>query len=83
MAEGAGPTVVWRPIIAALLSLLFAGLGHFYLRRYGRGILFAGLAYFLFTISDYSPRAMMLNVILFIVSAFDAFSFAKRGFGIL
>ena len=84
MAEGSvEPTVVWRPIVAALLSLIFAGLGHVYLRRYGRGVLFLGMSLFLLTVSDYSPRAWMLNVILFVFSAFDAFSFGKRGFGIL
>lgn len=71
-----------RPIIAAVLSLVFAGLGHLYLRKWGRGCTFLFLAFFLFRISGYSPRAMMLNVVLFVFAAFDAFSFGKRGFGI-
>lgn len=77
------PETRWRPIVAVLLSLVFAGLGHLYLKRYGRGGLLLFLALFLFRTSGYSPRAMMLNVILFVFSAFDAFSFAKRGYGIM
>jgi len=71
-----------RPIIAVVLSLVFAGLGHLYLRQWGRGASILFVAAFLFKISGYSPRAMMLNVALFIFSAFDAYSFGKRGFGI-
>lgn len=71
-----------RPIIAAVLSLVFAGLGHLYLRKWGRGASILFVAAFLFKISGYSPRAMMLNVALFVFSAFDAYSFGKRGFGI-
>ncbi|MBI3802167.1 MAG: hypothetical protein HY282_00190 [Nitrospirae bacterium] len=83
-AEGpVGPKPVWRPILAALLSLVFAGLGHLFLRQYLRGVLFIFFALSLLGISDYSPRAMMLNIILFVFSAFDAFSFAKRGFGVI
>lgn len=73
----------WRPIIAAMLSLIFAGLGHLYLRQYIRGVFLFGLAIFLWMTSDYSAKAMIFNVILFVFSAFDAFSFGKRGFGIL
>lgn len=75
--------VIWKPIIAAALSFLFAGLGHLYLRQYLRGGLYLLLASFLWGISDYSPRAEMLNVILFVFAAFDAFSFGKRGHGIV
>ncbi len=78
-----GSKLPWRPMLAALLSLVFAGLGHLYLRRYGRGFLFLGLGLFFYQISGYSPRAMMLNVILFVFSAFDAFSWGKRGIGII
>ncbi|MFY9268242.1 MAG: hypothetical protein WAO55_00665 [Candidatus Manganitrophaceae bacterium] len=80
--EEIGSKAGWRPTIAAVLSLVFAGLGHFYLRRYGRGAVFLFLALLLFRLSGYSPRAYMLNLTLFIFAAFDAFSFAKRGFGI-
>jgi len=72
----------WKPIVAAALSVLFAGLGHLFLRQYLRGGAYLVLAFFLYRISGYSPRAEMLNLILFIFSAVDAFSFAKRGFGI-
>ena len=75
--------VVWRPVIAAALSFLFAGLGHLYLRKYGRASIFLVLAVFLYRISDYSPRAEMLNTILFVFAAFDAFSFGRRGHGII
>lgn len=72
-----------RPIVAAVLSLVFAGLGHLYLRKWGRGVSILFVAAFLFKISGYSPRAMMLNVVLFVFSAFDAFSYGKRGYGIV
>jgi hypothetical protein len=72
-----------RAIIASVLSLVFAGLGHLYLRKWGRGVSILFVAAFLFKISGYSPRAMMLNVVLFVFSAFDAFSFGKRGHGIV
>jgi hypothetical protein len=75
--------IVWRPIIAAALSFLFAGLGHFYLRQYVRGGIFFVLAFFLYRISGYSPRAEMLNLIVFVFAAFDAFSFGKRGHGVI
>jgi hypothetical protein len=75
--------MVWKPIVAAALSFLFAGLGHLYLRQYLRGSVFLVLGFFLYRISGYSPRAEMLNAILFVYSAFDAFSFGKRGHGII
>ncbi|GEM_PF-2553450 len=78
-----GSETLWRAIIAALLSLVFAGLGHLYLRRYGRAFLYLLLGLFLLRTSGYSPRAMMLNIILFVFSAFDAFSLARRGYGIV
>lgn len=86
--EGGRPTgeragSLARPLIAAGLSLLFAGVGHLYLRRYTRGILILIIALFLWRISDYSPRSYLLNVIVFVFAAFDAFSLAKRGIGIL
>ena len=80
---GVKPKSVWRPIIAAVLSLVFAGLGHLYLREYVRGALFLFIALFLYSISDYSARAFILNIALFIFSAFDAYSFGKRGEGII
>jgi TM2 domain-containing membrane protein YozV len=73
----------WKPLVAAALSFLFAGLGHLYLRRYARGSVFLVMAIFLYRISGYSPRAEMLNVILFVFAAFDAYSYGKRGHGIV
>lgn len=75
--------IIWKPIIAAALSFLFAGLGHFYLREYLRGGVYFVLAAFLYKISGYSPRAEMLNMVLFVFAAFDAYSFGRRGHGIV
>lgn len=77
------PGIVWKPFVAAALSLVFAGLGHLYVRQYLRGGVFLVLAFFLYRISGYSPRAEMLNMVLFVIAAFDAFSFGKRGHGIV
>lgn len=82
MEHQAAEAPVWKPVIAAALSVLFAGLGHFFLRQFLRGGVFFVLALFLYRISGYSPRAEMLNLVLFVVAAFDAFSFGKRGHGI-
>lgn len=78
-----GPKTVWRPVIAAALSLVFAGLGHLYLRQYSRGAIFLVISGLVLMLSDYKPQIMLLNVFFFIFSAFDAFSIGKRGFGIL
>ena len=72
-----------KPIIASILSLGFAGLGHLFLRQYGRALLFVMPALFLWKLADYYPQMMLGNIILFIVSAVDAFSFGKRGIGII
>jgi len=69
-------------LVAAFLSLLLTGLGHLYIREYGRGFFFILGGTFAFMITGYSPRYGLLNVVLFIVSAIDSFSFGKRGFGI-
>ncbi|MDS0220655.1 zinc ribbon domain-containing protein [Haloarcula sp. S1AR25-5A] len=37
-----------RPLLAVVLAFIFPGLGHFYLRKWGRGLLWLGL---LFTLS--------------------------------
>jgi len=71
-----------KPVAVAVLSLVFAGLGHLFLRQYVRGIVFLVICGFAYMISDYWPPAMLFNVILFIFSAVDAFSFGRRGFGI-
>ncbi len=72
-----------RPLLAALLSLVFAGLGHLVVQQYGRAVLFILPAAFFWKLADYYPQMMLANVILFIVSAVDAFSLGKRGIGIL
>ncbi|MEK7286430.1 MAG: hypothetical protein AAB035_03930 [Nitrospirota bacterium] len=72
-----------KPIIAAMLSLVFAGLGHLFIRQYARGILFLIPALFLWKLSDYYAQMLLANLIVFIFAAFDAFSFGKRGIGIL
>ncbi|MBI3358138.1 MAG: hypothetical protein HY037_00885 [Nitrospirae bacterium] len=71
-----------KPIIAAMLSLGFAGLGHLLLREYGRALLFVIPALFLWKLSDYWPQMTLANMILFIFCAVDAFSLGKRGIGI-
>jgi ABC-type multidrug transport system permease subunit len=71
-----------KPIIASILSLVFAGLGHLFLRQYGLALLFAMPASFLWKLTDYYPQMLLGNIILFIVAAVDAFSFGKRGIGI-
>lgn len=69
-------------VIAGFFSLVFAGLGQLYVREYGRGLLFITLGIFAYMTTDYSSKAWVFNNILFIISAIDAFSFGKRGFGI-
>ena len=71
-----------RPILGAALSLVFAGLGHLFLKQYGRGVIFIIPALFLWKLSHYWPQMMLANIMLFIVAAVDAFSWGKRGFGV-
>jgi len=81
----------WRPlqkgsivaILAGAFSLFFAGIGQLFLREYARGVLFLVPALFLWKLADYWPQMMLANLILFIISAVDAFSLGKRGIGIL
>ncbi len=72
----------WRPWLAAALSLVFAGLGHLFARAYLRAGVFLVGNYFMYTISDYWPNAVLINIVCFILAAFDAFSIAKNGRGI-
>lgn len=76
-------TTLWKAVTAALLSIVFAGLGHFLLQEYARGgaLLAAGLL--IFSLTAYWPPATAFNIILFIFAAFDAFSIGRRGFGIV
>jgi len=71
-----------KPIIALILSLAFAGMGHLFLRQFARAALFVMPALFLWKLADYYPQMTLANVILFIFAAVDAFSFGKRGIGI-
>lgn len=68
--------------VAGFFSLAFAGIGHLYVRQYPRAFLFLLAGLFTYMIFDYSPKSVLFNVPLFIIAAFDAFSFGKRGFGI-
>jgi len=73
---------VWKPVLAALLSLVFAGLGHLFVRAYFRAFSFFLPNGFLYVISDYWPNGVLLNIVCFIFAAFDAYSLAKNGRGI-
>ena len=70
-------------ILAGFFSLIFAGLGQLYVREYGSALLFIIIAVFSYMTTGYSGKAWVLNNILFIVAAIDAFSYGKRGIGIL
>ena len=69
-------------ITAALLSLVFAGLGHLFLFQ-DRGLLLFGLAIVLYFFTPIWEFAFYLNSMLFIFSAVDAFSIGYRGYGII
>jgi len=70
-------------VIAALFSFAFAGFGQLYVRQYARGIFFIVVAVFSYMTTDYSAKAWVLNVVVFIFAGVDAFSFGKRGIGIV
>jgi hypothetical protein len=72
----------WKPWIAAGLSLGFPGLGHLFLRSWLRAFAFLLPNYFLYTISDYWPNGILINIICMIFSAVDAYSISKNGRGI-
>ncbi len=69
-------------ITAALLSLVFAGLGHLFLFS-DRGLFLFVLAILLYFFAPMWELAFYLNIMLFIFSAADAFSIGYRGFGII
>jgi hypothetical protein len=69
-------------ITSALLSLVFAGLGHLFLFN-DRGLFLFGLAIVLYFFTPMWEFAFYLNSMLFIFSAVDAFSIGYRGFGII
>jgi len=70
-------------VIAAFFSLVFAGFGQLYVREYTRGVFFILVAVFSYMTTDYSAKAWVLNVVVFIFAAIDAFSLGKRGIGIV
>lgn len=70
-------------LLAGFFSLVFAGLGQLYVREYGRALLFIVAAVFGYMTTGYSGKAWVFNNILFIIAAIDAFSYGKRGIGIL
>jgi hypothetical protein len=72
----------WKAAVAVGLSLIFAGLGHLFLRQWLRGFAFLLPNYFLYTISGYWPNGVLINIVCFIVSAVDAYAIAKNGHGI-
>ncbi len=87
-ADGAKPDAVrstvpiWKPALAVLLSLTFAGLGHLVVGAYLRAFAFLVPNLFLYTIAGYWPNGVLLMIVCFILAAFDAYSLAKNGRGI-
>lgn len=70
-------------LLAGFFSLIFAGFGQLYVREYGRALLFITAAVFGYMTTGYSSKAWVFNNVLFILAAVDAYSYAKRGIGIL
>lgn len=73
-----------KALFAAALSLVLAGIGHAFLGLW-RGMWFAVPSTFLLYLywSGEWEYADVVFLSLGIVAAFDAFSFAKRGYGII
>ena len=73
-----------KALVAAALSLVRAGLGHAFLGLW-RGLWFAVPSAFLLYLywAGEWEYADVVFLSLGIVAAFDAFSFAKRGYGII
>lgn len=73
-----------KAFFAAALSLILAGLGHAFLGLW-RGLWFAIPSTFLLYLywAGQSEYADVFFLSLGIFAAFDAFSFARRGFGIV
>ncbi len=73
-----------RALFAAGLSLILAGLGHFFLGLW-RGLWFAIPSFFLLYLhfTGQWELADAAFVALGVFSAFDAFSIARRGYGIV
>lgn len=75
---------MWRAVFAAALSLALAGLGHLFLGQ-GRGVWLAIPSILLLYLhfGGLWEFADMAFLTLGIFSAFDAFSIAQRGYGII
>jgi len=73
-----------KAMVAAALSLVLAGLGHLFLGL-GRGMWFMVPSIFLLYLywTAQWEYADVVFLSLSIVAAFDAFSFAHRGYGII
>ncbi|MFQ5542989.1 MAG: hypothetical protein ACE5FY_01405 [Nitrospiria bacterium] len=69
-------------LIAGVFSLVFTGLGHLYTREYGRAFFFILGGLFAYMLTGYKMQFILFNLVLFVVSAIDSFSFGKRGIGI-
>ncbi|MFC2162960.1 hypothetical protein ACFLRF_04705 [Candidatus Altiarchaeota archaeon] len=71
--------MVKNPWIAGILSLIIAGLGHVYVGRMWRGLAF--LSFEILTaalLEAYFEVALVLNSIVSIIAAVDAFMIAKK-----
>ncbi len=69
-----------RPLVAAVLSFLIAGLGHLYLGKFSRGLIFLFLELittWLWTSFNLRPAGLILNLLISFVAAFDAYKIAK------
>jgi hypothetical protein len=72
----------WRGIQAALLSII-PGVGHLYLgEKRGYWLLIAGMALLMLS-RLWWLQLELLYMSLAIVSAFDAYGIAKRGYGLI
>jgi hypothetical protein len=72
----------WRGLQAAVLSIV-AGAGHLYLGEKRGYVLFSCGVALLIISRLLWPAAELLYLSLVIVSAFDAYGIAKRGYGLM
>lgn len=70
-----------RPLVAAILSVLVAGLGHLYLGKFSRGVIFLFLelviAWSCFSL-NFTPTGLILNLLIGFLAAFDAYKIAEE-----
>lgn len=73
-----------KPFLAAFFSLLVAGLGHFYLDCFNRGLLLLllELATSYYTLAINRSVGLALNVFVSVWAALDAYRLAKKTGGI-